>query len=49
MNMRKTGLALLIMVVALSVAGCGPLLVGGAAVVVADEVIEQEQGADGLF
>lgn len=28
---------------------CTPLIVGGAAVVVADEVIEQEKGGDGLF
>jgi hypothetical protein len=48
MNMRKTGLALLVLA-ALSIAGCAPLLVGGAAVVVADEVIEQDQGTDGLF
>lgn len=29
--------------------GCAPLLVGGAAAVVADEAIEQDQGGDGLF
>ena len=29
--------------------GCTPLLVGAGAVVVADEVVEQEQGGDGLF
>lgn len=28
---------------------CAPLLVGGAAAVVADEAIEQDQGGDGLF
>ncbi|NJS40322.1 MAG: hypothetical protein HC783_16460 [Rhodobacteraceae bacterium] len=28
---------------------CAPLVVGGAAAVVADEVIEQDQGGDGLF
>jgi hypothetical protein len=33
----------------LTTAGCAPLLIGGAGVVVADEVIEQDQGGDGLF
>lgn len=28
---------------------CAPLLIGGAGAVVADEVIEQDQGGDGLF
>ncbi|MDH3262969.1 MAG: hypothetical protein OEM24_03105 [Paracoccaceae bacterium] len=39
--------ALTLVVAALS--GCAPLVVGGAAVVVADEVMEQESGGDGLF
>lgn len=30
-------------------AGCTPLIVGGAAVVIADEAVEQDQGGDGLF
>lgn len=29
--------------------GCGPLLVGAAVVVVADEVSERKNGGDGLF
>lgn len=29
--------------------GCGALLVGGGAAVVADGVAEEEQGGDGLF
>lgn len=29
--------------------GCGPVVVGAAGAVVADEVIEQERGGDGLF
>lgn len=36
-------------VAALGLSGCTPLVVGGAAVVVADEVLEQESGGDGLF
>jgi hypothetical protein len=28
---------------------CAPLLIGGGAAVVADEVVEQDQGGDGLF
>jgi hypothetical protein len=35
--------------VMLVLSGCGPLIVGGAAAVVADEVAEQENGGDGLF
>lgn len=30
-------------------AGCAPLLIGGAGAIVADEAIEQDQGGDGLF
>lgn len=33
----------------LSASACAPLLVGGAAAVVADEVVEQDKGGDGLF
>ena len=47
--MRKTGLALVVLMAGLAVSGCAPLLVGAAAVVVADEVIEQDRGGDGLF
>jgi len=47
--MRKTGLVLLLTLMALSTAACAPLLIGGAAVAVADEVVEQDQGGDGLF
>jgi hypothetical protein len=46
--MRKSGLAL-VLLAALTVAGCAPLIVGGAVAVVADEAIEQDQGGDGLF
>jgi hypothetical protein len=49
MDMRKRGQALLVLVALLSVAGCAPVLFGGAVAVVADEAIEQEQGTDGLF
>lgn len=47
--MRKTGLAVVMALVALATTACAPLVVGGAAVVVADEAIEQEKGGDGLF
>jgi hypothetical protein len=47
--MRKSGAAVLAILLALTVAGCAPLVVGGAAAVVADEVVEQDKGGDGLF
>jgi hypothetical protein len=47
--MRKTGLALVVLMAGLMIAGCAPLIVGGAAAVVADEAIEQDKGGDGLF
>jgi hypothetical protein len=47
--MRKTGLALMVLMAGLMVSGCAPLLIGGAGAVVADEVIEQDKGGDGLF
>ena len=47
--MRKTGMTVLLLMAVLSAAGCAPLLIGGAGAVVADEVIEQDQGGDGLF
>ena len=30
-------------------AGCAPVVIGAAGAVVADEILEQEQGGDGLF
>ncbi len=47
--MQQTGLVVLVTLLALAVSGCAPLLIGGAGAVVADEVIEQDQGGDGLF
>ena len=47
--MRKSGLALVVLMAGLLASGCAPLLVGGAAAVVADEVVEQDKGGDGLF
>lgn len=47
--MRKTGLALVLLLTGLMASGCAPLLIGGARAVVADEVIEQDKGGDGLF
>ncbi|NNF23179.1 MAG: hypothetical protein HKN63_00025 [Rhodobacteraceae bacterium] len=32
-----------------ALSGCAPLLIGGAGVVIVDEVMEQEQGGDGLI
>ncbi len=43
---RKSIVGLLVLV---ALSACTPVVVGGAAVVVADEVIEQERGGDGLF
>jgi len=40
---------LVLVVVCATVSGCTPLLVGAAGAVVVDEVMEQEQGGDGLF
>lgn len=47
--MQKTGLMLMAALLMLTMAGCAPLVIGGAAAVVADEAIEQDQGGDGLF
>lgn len=47
--MRKTGFALIAMLLILGTSACAPLVIGGAAAVVADEAIEQDQGGDGLF
>lgn len=48
-NMRKTGLAMVMVLLALTTSACAPLLIGGAGAVVADEAIEQDRGGDGLF
>ena len=47
--MQRTGLMLMAALLMLTMAGCAPLVIGGAAAVVADEAIEQDQGGDGLF
>jgi len=47
--MRKTGLMGMLTLLALAVSGCAPFLIGGAGAVVADQVVEQEKGGDGLF
>jgi hypothetical protein len=47
--MRKRPILIALLVATLGLPACTPLLVGGAAAVVADEVIEQDQGGDGLF
>jgi len=47
--MSKTGLMLMAALLMLTMAGCAPLVIGGAAAVVADEAVEQDKGGDGLF
>lgn len=47
--MRSTGLMLTAALLMLTLAGCAPLIIGGAGAVVADEVVEQDKGGDGLF
>ena len=37
--MRKSGLVVLAALLSLTVAGCAPLIIGGAGAVVADEVV----------
>jgi hypothetical protein len=41
--------ALAALAITATLSACAPLLIGGAGAVVADEVIEQDQGGDGLF
>lgn len=48
-RMSKTGLMLMAALLMLTMAGCAPLVIGGAAAVVADEAVEQDKGGDGLF
>lgn len=45
----KLWLILVLVAAGAGVSGCAPLVIGGAAAVVADEVMEQESGGDGLF
>lgn len=47
--MRNAGLMLMAALLLLTMAGCAPLIIGGAGAVVADEVVEQDKGGDGLF
>ena len=47
--MHNTGLMLMAALLFLTLTACAPLVVGGAAAVVADEVVEQDKGGDGLF
>jgi hypothetical protein len=42
-------LLLLAMLTFSTLSSCGPLLVGGGAAVIADQVAEDENGGDGLF
>jgi|GEM_PF-1341434 len=48
--MRRNGWRLAAVLAACAVlGGCAPLIVGGAGVVVADKVAEDQNGGDGLF
>lgn len=48
--MKRTILPLLLALCAMANSACvAPIIVGGAAVVVADEIAEEERGGDGLF
>ncbi len=47
-TITKLGLTGMLLVT-LVLGACAPLVIGGAAVVVADEVIEQDKGGDGLL
>ena len=48
--MKRPALAILLLCLGTLTSGCvAPILAGGTAVVVADEISEQEQGGDGLF
>jgi hypothetical protein len=47
--MHKTSIRLGLLIALLAGPACAPLVVGGAVAVVADEVVEQDQGGDGLF
>lgn len=46
-TMRIFGLILALATTALS--GCAPLIVGAGGAVIADEIVEDERGGDGLF
>jgi hypothetical protein len=49
-RMRKTIWTILAMVAGCAaLTGCGPLLFGGGAAVMADQVAEDQKGGDGLF
>lgn len=41
--------ALAALMITATLPGCGALLIGGGAAVVADEAVEQDKGGDGLF
>jgi hypothetical protein len=47
--MRKGLWLILALAACVGVSGCAPLVIGAAGAVVADEVMEQESGGDGLF
>ncbi len=48
--MRKdTWISAVLLAASLALSGCAPLLVGGGAAVVADQVAEDQNGGDGLF
>jgi hypothetical protein len=47
--MQNRVLAAAALIASLALTACAPLLVGGGAAVVADQVAEDQNGGDGLF
>ena len=47
--MQKLWIALVLVTTGVAISGCVPLAVGAGAVVVADEIAEDDRGGDGLL
>jgi hypothetical protein len=48
MGMRLWGIVLGLATLAL-LSGCAPLIIGGGGAIIADQVVEDQNGGDGLF
>jgi hypothetical protein len=48
-DMRNIGLALTLTLAVATLSGCAPVIIGAGGAVIADKVVEQERGGDGLF
>ena len=46
---KRTAFTALILAFTSVISGCTPLIVGGGAAVVADSIVEDREGGDGLF